>query len=76
MTRLIYHGILIGILVTIFADSVHWFITPNSHEASSGRRIAVLIQMVVVLAVAIVVWRKAKREAVLAEVDILRRSKP
>ena len=75
MTRLIYHGVLIGILVTIFADSVHWFVTPNSHAASAGRRMLVLIQMVVVLVVAILVWRRAKREAVLAEVEILSRSK-
>lgn len=75
MTRLINHGILIGILITIFADSVHWFLTPNSQAASAGRRILVLIQMAVVLVVAILVWRRAKREAVLAEVEILSRSR-
>lgn len=54
---------------------MHWFVTPNSHAASAGRRMLVLIQMVVVLVVAILVWRRAKREAVLAEVEILSRSK-
>ncbi len=71
MTRLIYQGILIGMLVTLFAESVHWFITPDSHTASNARRIGVIIQGVVVLAVAIIVWRKAKRDAMLLEMQLL-----
>ncbi|HEY0673474.1 MAG TPA: hypothetical protein VGD27_14445 [Longimicrobiales bacterium] len=71
MTRLIYQGILIGVLITIFADSVHWFITANSQDASGARRIAVLVQMVVVAAIAFLVWRRAKRDAMLLEVKLL-----
>lgn len=71
MTRLIYQGILIGVLITIFADGVHWFITPNSHDASSARRIAVLVQMLVVAAIAFLVWRRAKRDAMLLEIKLV-----
>jgi hypothetical protein len=71
MTRLLYQGMLVGILITIFAESVHWFITPEAHTASSGRRIGVVIQMVVVLALAFIVWRRAKRDAMVLEMKLL-----
>ena len=68
MKRLVYQGMLIGILITIVADSVHWFITPASQAASSGRRILVGVQIVVVGALAFWVWRRAKRDAELLQV--------
>lgn len=71
MTRLIYQGILIGVLITIFADSVHWFITANSQDASGSRRIAMLVQMLVVAAIAFLVWRRAKKDAMLLEIKLL-----
>jgi hypothetical protein len=68
MKRLIYQGMLIGMLITIVADSIHWFITPASHQASGTRRIAVFIQIVVIGAIAFWVWRRAKKDAELLQV--------
>ncbi len=72
MRRLIYQGILIGVLLAIFMDAAHWLIAAPA-DASTGHRIAVIIQMVVVVIAAVVVWRKAKRDAVLLEVELLSR---
>jgi hypothetical protein len=67
MKRLIFQGMLIGMLITIVADSIHWFITA-SHQASGARRIAVAIQIVVIGAIAFWVWRRAKKDAELLQV--------
>ena len=68
MKRLIYQGMLIGMLITIVADSIHWFITPASQTASSTRRIAVLIQIIVIGTIAFLVWRRARKDAELLQV--------
>jgi hypothetical protein len=71
MTRLIYQGILIGILITMFAEGAHWFITADSAGASTGRRLGVLAQMIISAVLAFVVWRRAKRDALLLEIKLL-----
>lgn len=67
MKRLIYQGMLIGILLTIVADSILWFISGSS-EATSARRFIVIGQIVVISAVAWWLWRRARRDAALLEV--------
>lgn len=67
MKRLIYQGMLIGILITIVADSIHWFITA-SQDASSTRRLLVIGQIVVIGALAFWLWRRARKDAALLEV--------
>lgn len=67
MKRLIYQGMLIGILVTIVADSIHWMITA-AHAASSDRRLFVLAQIIVIGGLAIWLWLRARKEAGLLEV--------
>ena len=68
MKRLIYQGMLIGILITIVADSIHWFITHAANDTSSTRRIIVLVQIVVIGAFAFWLWRRARKDAALLEV--------
>lgn len=67
MKRLIYQGMLIGMLVTIVADSIHWFITASA-SAPSNRRLLVGAQIVVIGAVAFWLWRRARKDAELLQV--------
>ena len=68
MKSLIYQGMLIGLLIAIVADSIHWFITPASDTASPTRRLLVGLQIVVIGAIAFWVWRRAKKDAELLQV--------
>ena len=74
MTRLIYQGILIGILVTMFAEGAHWFILGDASAASSGRRLGVIAQIVITAVLAVIVWRRTRREAMLLEIKPLSES--
>jgi hypothetical protein len=67
MKRLIYQGMLIGILVTIVADSIHWMVTA-SQAASSGRRLLVIAQIIVIGGLALWLWRRARKDAALLEI--------
>jgi hypothetical protein len=67
MKRLIYQGMLIGILITIVADSIHWFLTA-SQDATSTRRTVVIGQIIVVGLIALWLYRRARKDAALLEV--------
>ncbi|MGH7576541.1 MAG: hypothetical protein ACREM1_15625 [Longimicrobiales bacterium] len=53
------YGVLVGMLLMVSANGLHWFITPADLEASTIRKVAVVAQVLVAAALALWVWRRA-----------------
>lgn len=56
------HGVLAGMFLVISATTGHWFITPAHVTASTARTVAVAIQGIACLAIAVAIWMRHGRQ--------------